>query len=93
MAKILPLLTQSDPSVPSFHVVAYSLPGFGFSEGAKKKGFGVAKMAEVGPAPLTRGLTTHWPFQVGHKLMLALGYEQYGKFIQLLLSRRYSPTL
>ncbi|KAL1702388.1 Alpha/Beta hydrolase protein [Schizophyllum commune] len=59
--KILPLLTQSDPSAPSFHVVAYSLPGFGFSEGAKKKGFGVAQMAEV-----------------GHKLMLALGYDQYG---------------
>ncbi|KAI5834404.1 alpha/beta-hydrolase [Schizophyllum commune Tattone D] len=59
VAKILPLLTQNDPSAPSFHVVAYSLPGFGFSEGAKK-GLGVAKMAEV-----------------GHKLMLALGYDQY----------------
>ncbi|KAI4523992.1 alpha/beta-hydrolase [Schizophyllum commune Loenen D] len=45
VAKILPLLTQNDPSAPSFHVVAYSLPGFGFSEGAKK-GLGVAKMAE-----------------------------------------------
>ena len=49
VTKILPLLTQSDPSAPSFHVVAYSLPGFGFSEGAKRKGFGVAKMAEVSP--------------------------------------------
>ncbi|KAL1671818.1 Alpha/Beta hydrolase protein [Schizophyllum commune] len=64
VTKILPLLTRSDPSAPSFHVVAYSLPGFGFSEATKKKGFGVAKMAEV-----------------GHKLMLALGYDQYGQSI------------
>ncbi|KAL1760454.1 Alpha/Beta hydrolase protein [Schizophyllum commune] len=69
VTKILPLLTQSDPSAPSFHVVAYSLPGFGFSEGAKRKGFGVAKMAEV-----------------GHKLMLALGYDQYSKSLHLLAS-------
>uniref|UniRef100_D8PXJ8 Epoxide hydrolase N-terminal domain-containing protein n=1 Tax=Schizophyllum commune (strain H4-8 / FGSC 9210) TaxID=578458 RepID=D8PXJ8_SCHCM len=65
VTKILPLLTQNNPSAPSFHVVAYSLPGFGFSEATKEKGFGVAKMAEV----------------VGHKLMLALGYDQYGEFI------------
>ncbi|KAL1744507.1 Alpha/Beta hydrolase protein [Schizophyllum fasciatum] len=61
VTKILPLLTQKGPATPSFHVVAYSLPGFGFSEAAKKRGFGVGKMAEV-----------------GHKLMLALGYNQYG---------------
>ncbi|TRM60528.1 Alpha/Beta hydrolase protein [Schizophyllum amplum] len=58
--KVLPLLTKKSSAMPSFHVVAYSLPGFGFSEGARKKGFGVQKMAEV-----------------GHKLMLALGYDQY----------------
>jgi len=46
--KILPLLTQStDINLPSFHVVALSLPGFGFSAGPKKKGFGVDQYAEV----------------------------------------------
>ncbi|TFY62429.1 hypothetical protein EVG20_g6712 [Dentipellis fragilis] len=44
----------------SFHVVALSLPGFGFSEGPKKKGFGLVQYAET-----------------AHKLMLALGYEEY----------------
>ncbi|KAL0059555.1 hypothetical protein AAF712_013700 [Marasmius tenuissimus] len=58
--KLLPLLTAVKEGAPSFHVVAYSLPGFGFSEGAKKKGFDLNKYAEV-----------------GHKLMLALGYHEY----------------
>ncbi|KAG7085364.1 hypothetical protein E1B28_002927 [Marasmius oreades] len=58
--KVLPLLTAVDDGQPSFHVVALGLPGYGFSEGAKKKGFGLAKYAEV-----------------GHKLMLALGYNEY----------------
>ena len=46
--KLLPLLTApgSDDS-PSFHVVALSLPNFGFSEAPKKKGFGAHQYAEV----------------------------------------------
>uniref|UniRef100_A0A0W0G3Y3 Epoxide hydrolase N-terminal domain-containing protein n=2 Tax=Moniliophthora roreri TaxID=221103 RepID=A0A0W0G3Y3_MONRR len=58
--KILPLLTADEPGQPSFHVVALGLPGYGFSEGTKKKGFDLKKYAEV-----------------GHKLMEALGYEEY----------------
>ncbi|KAL0567476.1 hypothetical protein V5O48_014511 [Marasmius crinis-equi] len=58
--KILPLLTAVEEGHPSFHVVALGLPGYGFSEGAKKKGFDLKKYAEV-----------------GHKLMLALGYNEY----------------
>ncbi|EEB90663.1 hypothetical protein MPER_11099 [Moniliophthora perniciosa FA553] len=47
--KILPLLSQSDwTDFPSFHVVALSLPGFGFSEAPKKKGFSVSRYADVG---------------------------------------------
>ncbi|KAA1474207.1 alpha/beta-hydrolase [Dentipellis sp. KUC8613] len=58
--KILPLLTAEEEGKPSFHVVALSLPGFGFSEAPKKRGFGLVQYAEV-----------------AHKLMLALGYEEY----------------
>ncbi|KAH7000626.1 Alpha/Beta hydrolase protein [Ilyonectria destructans] len=43
--KILPLLTESQDG-PSFHVVAPSLPNFGFSEGVKKKGFSIPQYAE-----------------------------------------------
>jgi pimeloyl-ACP methyl ester carboxylesterase len=47
--KILPLLVQTseDGDFPSFHVVAFSLPGYGFSEGAKKPGFTTHHYAEV----------------------------------------------
>ncbi|KAK7685799.1 hypothetical protein QCA50_011145 [Cerrena zonata] len=45
--KILPLLTSTTPGQPSFHVVALSLPGFGFSEAPKKQGFKLAQYAEV----------------------------------------------
>ncbi|KAG7085356.1 hypothetical protein E1B28_002922 [Marasmius oreades] len=58
--KILPILTAVEEDQPSFHVVALSLPGYGFSEGARKKGFDLKQYAEV-----------------GHKLMLALGYDEY----------------
>jgi len=45
--KVLPLLVEAPDGQPSFHVVAFSLPGFGFSEAPKKKGFDAAKFAEV----------------------------------------------
>ncbi|KAH9939029.1 alpha/beta-hydrolase [Epithele typhae] len=45
--KILPLLTAKSADHPSFHVVALSLPGFGFSEAPKKKGFAERQYAEV----------------------------------------------
>ncbi|KAJ7877025.1 Alpha/Beta hydrolase protein [Mycena leptocephala] len=58
--KILPLLVESSPDHPSFHVVALGIPGYGFSEAPKTKGFKLDQYAEV-----------------GHKLMLALGYNEY----------------
>ncbi|TEB22768.1 alpha/beta-hydrolase [Coprinellus micaceus] len=45
--KILPLLVEASPDHPSFHVVALSLPGFGFSDGPKQKGFALPQYAEV----------------------------------------------
>lgn len=47
VVKILPLLAQHDTSKPAFHVVAPSLPNFGFSQGVSKRGFGVAQYAEA----------------------------------------------
>ena len=47
VAKILPLLNAISPDQPSFHVVALSLPGFGFSEAPNKKGFAARQYAEV----------------------------------------------
>ncbi len=58
--KLMPLL-QGENGSPAFHIVAPSLPNFGFSSGVNKRGFGLAKYAET-----------------CHKLMLKLGYEEYG---------------
>ncbi|KAF8073514.1 Alpha/Beta hydrolase protein [Lyophyllum atratum] len=79
--KILPLLVEASPDHPSFHVVAISLPGFGFSAGPTKKGFALNQYAEV-----------------AHKVMLALGYDEYvtqggdwGFFITRRMARLYGP--
>lgn len=45
--KILPLLTQGNKEGVSFDVVAPSLPNFAFSEGVKKKDFGMPQYAEA----------------------------------------------
>ena len=47
MRKMLPLLTAAGEDHPSFHVVAPSLPGFGFSEAPSKPGFKGPQYAEV----------------------------------------------
>ncbi|CCM06512.1 uncharacterized protein FIBRA_08784 [Fibroporia radiculosa] len=45
--KLLPILTAASPDHPSFHVVAPSLPGYGFSEAPAKPGFCGAQYAKV----------------------------------------------
>lgn len=45
--EIIPLLTTPNKDNIAFEVVAPSLPGFGFSDGAAKRGMGPEKMAVV----------------------------------------------
>ena len=50
VTKILPLLTKGGMlgvDQPAFDVVAPSIPNYGFSEGTKKKGFGLKQYAET----------------------------------------------
>jgi len=47
ISKIIHLLTKVSEDLPTFDVVALSLPGFGFSEGPKKKGFALPQYAEL----------------------------------------------
>ncbi|KAH8832506.1 Alpha/Beta hydrolase protein [Flagelloscypha sp. PMI_526] len=44
---ILPFLIDGSGDFPAFHVVALSLPNFGFSDGVKSKGFKLEQHAEV----------------------------------------------
>ena len=59
VAKLLPLLSATSLQHPSFHVVTFSLPGFGFSEAPKKKGFAMAQYAEVCTLTLSRESISH----------------------------------
>lgn len=45
--KILPLLTDPEADAPSFHVVAPSLPNFGFSDEVTKRSFAIRHYAEA----------------------------------------------
>ncbi|KFY27436.1 hypothetical protein V491_00920 [Pseudogymnoascus sp. VKM F-3775] len=47
VTKLLPILTAGSKTQPAFHVVAPSLPGFGFSGGPKERGFGLKQHAET----------------------------------------------
>ena len=44
--KLIPLLTEPSDERQAFHVVAPSIPGYGFSEYSKKSGFGLEQHAE-----------------------------------------------
>lgn len=77
VTKLLPKLKLGDDQ-PAFHVVAPSLPNFGFSSGVTRRGFGLAQYAEV-----------------LHKLMMKLGYAQYGEWpgIAVFALYEHAPTL
>lgn len=63
-AKIIKALPRQDGAhCPAFDVVALSLPNYGFSEGVKKRGFGLTQYAEC-----------------CNRLMLQLGYNEYGEW-------------
>ena len=47
VSKILPLLTNPPAGEQPFHVVAPSIPGFGFSTNPSVKGYNLSKMAET----------------------------------------------
>lgn len=47
VVKLLPLLSADSATAPRFHIVAPSLPNFGFSEGVSKRGFALAQYAET----------------------------------------------
>jgi pimeloyl-ACP methyl ester carboxylesterase len=46
VTKIIDELPKGDGQ-PSFHIIAPSLPNYGFSEGTKKKGFAIEQYAET----------------------------------------------
>ncbi|EIN12328.1 epoxide hydrolase [Punctularia strigosozonata HHB-11173 SS5] len=61
--KILPLLSSQEE--PSFHVVALGLPGYGWSEAPKKKGFRMGRYAEIANKLMTSLGYSEYVMQAG----------------------------
>ncbi|KAJ3578863.1 hypothetical protein NPX13_g1702 [Xylaria arbuscula] len=80
--KILkPLSEPSDASQPAFHVVAPSLPGYGFSEASKKPGFSADQHGEVFHKLMLR---------LGYEEYATQGGD-WGFLITRAMGRRYAP--
>lgn len=47
VTKLLPFLSSSSPDTPTFHIVAPSLPNFGFSQKILQPGFALSQYAET----------------------------------------------
>jgi hypothetical protein len=47
VTKLIEELPKGSGQHPAFHVVALSLPNYGFSEGSKRKGFAIEQYAET----------------------------------------------
>ncbi|GAP92548.1 putative microsomal epoxide hydrolase [Rosellinia necatrix] len=80
--KILgPLTDPGDAAAPAFHVVAPSLPGYGFSEGPRARGFGLDQHAEVLHRLMLR---------LGYDEYATQGGD-WGCLITRAMGRRYAP--
>lgn len=80
--KILPLLTKAEGNVPSFHVIAPSLPNYGFSQGVSKRGFALAQYAE----------TCHkLMFRLGYKIYVTQAGD-WGYWITRAIGRLYPES-
>jgi len=84
VTKILPELVKGGEEFPTFHVVAPSLIDFGFSAPSNNVSFLVTEIrSQRGILIMAKkdfGFEQH--AEAYHKLMLALGYQEYGKQFQ-----------
>ncbi|KAI1170196.1 microsomal epoxide hydrolase [Nemania sp. FL0916] len=76
-----PLTAPPDDSTPAFHVVAPSLPGYGFSEASKKRGFGADEIGEMFHQLMLR---------LGYDEYATQGGD-WGFMITRAMGRRYAP--
>ncbi|MCJ1228128.1 hypothetical protein MMC12_004789 [Toensbergia leucococca] len=72
VSKLLPLLSSGDNHSPAFHIVAPSIPNYGFSSAINKKGFGLAQYAETCNQLMQKlGYTK---YGIGNSILLAISY-------------------
>ncbi|KAK9843307.1 hypothetical protein WJX74_010106 [Apatococcus lobatus] len=78
--KIIPKLAASRPGQPKYHIVAPSLPGYGFSSAPADPGFGLEQMA----ATLNKLMV-----QLGYSKYVAQGGD-WGAFISFFLGAKHA---
>jgi microsomal epoxide hydrolase len=79
VSKLLPLLSRTDDDSPAFHIIAPSLPSFGFSEGPKKvTGSQRSVQNAVVLTIWQKGFGLKQYAQAMNGLMLNLGFDEYG---------------
>ncbi|THC99846.1 hypothetical protein EYZ11_000658 [Aspergillus tanneri] len=86
--KLIPLLTTGNNDQPAFHLVAPSLPNFGFSSGVKQKGFGLVQYAEAMHAVMSALGYDEYAIQGGDwgsilARVMAMRYPNHAKAIHL----------
>lgn len=94
--KILPLLAA--PGGPAFHIVAPSLPNYGFSSGVKTRGFAIAQYAEtVHKLMLSLGYSEYvtqggdWGFMITRALGLLYPDHVKGSHVNMIMAS--APTV
>ncbi|CAL8581297.1 hypothetical protein XPA_006997 [Xanthoria parietina] len=96
VTKILPLLTSS--TTPSFHIVAPSLPNYGFSSAVTKRGFSLPQYAETChklmlrlgyPQYVTQG--GDWGCMITR--IMSLRYPSHLRAAHINMIRGHAPTL
>ncbi|CAZ82751.1 unnamed protein product [Tuber melanosporum] len=95
---IEPLANPPDMGMPAFNVVVPSLPGYAFSDGPKKPGFGAKKMAEAMDKLMKKLGYEHYVAQGGDWgclicRFLALQYPQNVRAIHVNFLHVKPPTL
>ncbi|KAL8682113.1 MAG: hypothetical protein Q9186_001818 [Xanthomendoza sp. 1 TL-2023] len=96
VSKILPLLTSS--TTPSFHIIAPSLPNFGFSSPVTKRGFSLPQYAETCHKLMLALGYPHYVTQGGDwgcmiTRIMALLYPNNVRATHINMVRGHAPTL
>ncbi|KAI4249290.1 MAG: hypothetical protein L6R40_000748 [Gallowayella cf. fulva] len=96
VTKILPLLTSS--TTPSFHIIAPSLPNFGFSSPVTKRGFALPQYAETCHKLMLRLGYPHYVTQGGDwgcmiTRIMSLMYPTAVRAAHINMIRGHAPTL
>ncbi|KAL9639853.1 MAG: hypothetical protein Q9164_000673 [Protoblastenia rupestris] len=95
VTKILQLFVSGGQDNPAFHVIAPSLPNYGFSSGIRKKGFGLAQYAETCHKLMLKLGYNKYGGDWGTMIIRTMGirYPHHVRASHINMTRAHAPTL